>query len=36
MAVNKFDNSMFDAGTIGTSSNQLVQLDGSTKIPAVD
>ena len=36
MAVNKFDNSMFDAGTIGTSANQLVQLDGSAKIPAVD
>ena len=36
MAVNKFDNSMFDAGTIGTSANQLLQLDGSTKIPAVD
>ena len=36
MAVNKFDNSMFDSDAIGTSANQLVQLDGSTKIPAVD
>ena len=36
MAVNKFDNSMFDAGTIGTTANKLLQLDGSTKIPAVD
>ena len=36
MAVNKFDNSMFDAGTIGTTANKLVQLDGSAKIPAVD
>ena len=36
MAVNKFDNSMFDANTIGTSANQLLQLDGSAKIPAVD
>jgi len=36
MAVNKFDNSMFDSDAIGTSANQLVQLDGSAKIPAVD
>jgi hypothetical protein len=36
MAVNKFDNSMFDAGTIGTTANKLLQLDGSAKIPAVD
>ena len=36
MAVNKFDNSMLDAGTIGTTANKLLQLDGSTKIPAVD
>ena len=36
MAVNKFDNSMFDAGTIGTTANKLVQLDGSAKIPTVD
>ena len=36
MAVNKFDNSMFDSDAIGTTANQLVQLDGSTKIPAVD
>ena len=36
MAVNKFDNSMLDAGTIGTTANKLLQLDGSAKIPAVD
>jgi hypothetical protein len=36
MAVNKFDNSMLDVGTIGTTANKLLQLDGSTKIPAVD
>ena len=36
MAVNKFDNSMFDSDAIGTTANQLVQLDGSAKIPAVD
>ena len=36
MAVNKFDNSMFDSDAIGTSANQLVQLDVSTKYPAVD
>ena len=36
MAVNKFDNSMFDAGTIGTTANKLLQMDGSAKIPAVD
>ena len=36
MAVNKFDNSMFDAGTIGTTANKLLQLDGTAKIPAVD
>ncbi len=36
MAVNKLDNSMLDAGTIGTTANKLLQLDGSTKIPAVD
>ena len=36
MAVNKFDNSMFDSGTIGTTANKLLQLDGSTKLPAVD
>ena len=36
MAVNKFDNSMLDANTIGTTANKLLQLDGSTKIPAVD
>ena len=36
MAVNKFDNSMLDAGTIGTTANKLLQMDGSAKIPAVD
>ena len=36
MAVNKFDNSMLDANTIGTSANQLLQLDGNTKYPAAD
>ena len=36
MAVNKFDNSMFDADAIGTSANQLLQLDGTAKIPAAD
>jgi len=36
MAVNKFDNSMLDANTIGTSANQLLQLDSNTKYPAVD
>ena len=36
MAVNKLDNSMLDANTIGTSANQLLKLDGTTKIPAVD
>jgi len=36
MAVNKFDNSMLDADAIGTSANQLVQLDSNTKYPAVD
>ena len=36
MAVNKFDNSMLDAGTIGTTANKLLQLDGSAKIPAID
>ena len=36
MAVNKLDNSMIDPNDIGTSANQLVQLDGSAKIPAVD
>jgi len=36
MAVNKFDNSMFDAGTIGTTANKLLQMDGSAKMPAVD
>ena len=36
MAVNKFDNSMLDAGTTGTTANKLLQLDGSAKIPAVD
>ena len=36
MSVNKFDNSMFDAGTIGTTANKLLQLDGTSKIPAVD
>ena len=36
MAVNKLDNSMLDAGTIGKTANKLLQLDGSSKIPAVD
>ena len=36
MAVNKFDNSMLDANTIGTTANKLLQLDGTSKIPAVD
>jgi len=36
MAVNKFDNSMLDAGTIGTTANKLLQLDSNTKLPAVD
>ena len=36
MAVNKFDNSMLDANTIGTSANQLLQLDSNTKYPAAD
>ncbi len=36
MAVNKFDNSMLDAGTIGTTANKLLQLDSNTKYPAVD
>jgi hypothetical protein len=36
MAVNKFDNSMLDSDAIGTSANQLLQLDSNTKYPAVD
>jgi len=36
MAVNKLDNSMIDPNDIGTSANQLLKLDGATKIPAVD
>ena len=36
MAVNKLDNSMIDSNDIGTSANQLLKLDGTSKIPAVD
>ena len=36
MAVNKLDNSMIDANTIGTSANQLLKLDGTAKIPVAD